>query len=112
MAPTLSLRSRRGDSRAAVSWPLLLLLVCFLFVVSSPAAAGEEGKVTCAFCQERGYPYLCQATMASGICFRNSGEMKCKENKCTCCRLVDAAGCTFCSMEAEWDEFDDSEEDL
>ncbi|KAG5488684.1 hypothetical protein JIQ42_00298 [Leishmania sp. Namibia] len=111
MASVLSILSCRGNSRGAQSWLLLLLLTCLMAIASSPAAA-EELEMTCSYCQERGYPYLCHTTMASGICFSDSGEMQCKDKKCACCRLSDAAGCTFCSMEAEWDKFDDSEEDI
>ncbi|TPP48399.1 hypothetical protein CGC21_13745 [Leishmania donovani] len=72
-----------------------------------------ELKLSCSYCQERGYPYLCHATMESGTCFSNAGEINCNGAKgCTCCRLADAAGCTFCSMEAEWDTYDDGEEDI
>ncbi|KAK7196198.1 hypothetical protein NESM_000555100 [Novymonas esmeraldas] len=118
MQSSLLDRKRRGAERGVT--PPLLLLLLLLAVglacsVSTVTAAADRGDValTCSYCQERGYPYLCQATMASGICFINSGEMSCNGEKgCTCCRTADAAGCTFCSVEAEWDTYDDGEEDI
>lgn len=115
MAPVVSIPSRRGNVGGAVALlPLLLLLMlCLACIASSPAVAAEELKLSCSYCQERGYPYLCHATMESGTCFSNAGEINCNGAKgCTCCRLADAAGCTFCSMEAEWDTYDDGEEDI
>ncbi|KAG5490157.1 hypothetical protein JKF63_00276 [Porcisia hertigi] len=114
MALTLSILSRRGYVCSTGTLLLLLCVICLACITSfSDAASTEDSQITCSYCQERGYAYMCNVTMSSGICFTYSGEMTCsKEKGCACCRSVSAAGCTFCSMEAEWDAYDDSDDDI
>lgn len=89
-----------------------LLLLVLLSLNGVPAAAAKA-PLDCTYCQGRGFPYVCKATMESGICFVNSGDMRCEGEKgCECCRTASAAGCTLCSMEADWDAYDDDEDDI
>lgn len=94
---------------------LLLLVACLLLLltVDGGQVNAEKPPLDCSYCRSRGFPYLCHATMASGICFVNSGDMRCEGEKgCECCRTTNAAGCSLCSMEADWDAYDDEEEDI
>lgn len=94
---------------------LLLLVLVGMLLCSSCGASGEAEKkaIDCNYCQARGFPYVCNVSMASGICFVNSGDMRCEGAKgCQCCRTASAAGCTLCSMEADWDAYDDDEADI
>jgi hypothetical protein len=95
--------------------PALLLLVACLLLLGSASTHAKGDKVTidCNYCQGRGFPYVCNVSMESGICFVNSGDMRCHgEEGCQCCRTASAAGCTLCSMEADWDLYDDDEADI
>lgn len=94
----------------------LLLLACVLLLLLASASyhvTAAKPPLDCTYCQGRGFPYVCKATMESGICFVNSGDMRCEgEAGCQCCRTANAAGCTLCSVEADWDAYDDDEEDI
>lgn len=94
----------------------LLLLALLMSLACSPLVAADAANaeaITCSYCQKRGFPYVCRAPLQSGLCFTNSGDVRCDGEKgCTCCRTADANGCTFCSMEADWDAYDDGEDDI
>ncbi|KPA81239.1 putative membrane-associated protein [Leptomonas pyrrhocoris] len=109
---TTTMRAAR-HSLNATGLLLFLLLASLLLFSSSGAYADSSPDIDCNYCQGRGFPYVCNVTMASGICFMYSGDMRCNGEKgCQCCRTVSAAGCTLCSMEADWDAYDDDEADI
>ena len=73
---------------------LVVLLLC----------TAVDAKPNCDECLKAGYPYLCKATINSGICFQDSGDAQCDGDGCTCCRKKATSGCVTC-------EEDDGDED-
>lgn len=85
-----------------------LVLLAIFAIVATPALAN---KPTCDRCMKSGYPYLCKATMQSGLCFQNAGDATCDGSGCTCCRKEAGAGCRSCDDldEDEDDDMDDTD---
>lgn len=86
---------------------LLIAALAMLVLLTVFAAFTAEAKPNCDSCQKAGYPYLCRATINSGICFQNAGDVTCDGDGCVCCRKTATTGCQSCEDD---DEVDDDED--
>jgi hypothetical protein len=87
---------------------LLCVALCVLALIGYFAVTAEA-KPNCEGCLKAGYPYLCRATINSGVCFQNAGDVTCDGDGCVCCRKTATTGCESCE---DNDEVDDDDEDI
>lgn len=86
---------------------LAIAVLCFILAMSYVTFTAEASKPTCDSCTRAGYPYLCRATINSGKCFQNAGDVTCDGDGCVCCKKQAGPGCESC----DGDDVEDDDED-
>lgn len=87
---------------------IICIALCVLVLLGFLSYTAEA-KPNCDSCLKAGYPYLCKATINSGVCFQNAGDVTCDGGGCVCCRKQATSGCESCE---DSDEVDDDDDDI